>query len=292
MAILITTSALPHNPLYAVASVILVVSGFVAYLLKSLKLDFNPLLSTKQGKASQSLSESVQERIFKALSVSDPLSPPTVPSNLSTRGYLETLPQRAGPRPIFTGVGSPKQSTQLSPCSPADSQSPTNQLREVISDVCERHPSATYLGRSSFEPASPISLYARHRVFNETRYYGEVLNADSVDGFIHCTLHPGDVKTVIEKGWGQRHPMSTRLASWALWFQKAIGRDVSHLQPAAAAATSPIGPKASSQVLLYAPRNEQDLSVIAQVINAAVWWVGAIDARLDDEKRCYDCDCD
>lgn len=28
------------------------------------------------------------------------------------------------------------------------------------------------------------------------------------DGSLHLTLHPKDVKLVLERGWGQRHPLA------------------------------------------------------------------------------------
>jgi len=253
-----------YEPLYAIAA-ILVGSAIITYLLKFVNLDLKPFLASKQGMALQNISSYLYERFLKVLSVSDPLSPPPSLSTIVSRGYLETLPQRMGPRPIITGVSEPRQITQLSP---EEKQVP-NRLREVISDVSARYPSATYLGRSTFEPepSSPTTLYARHRIFNETRYYGEILRADGLDGSIQCTLHPSDVKTVIEKGWGQRHPLSTRLASWLV---RLCGR-------------SQAAPTPSSQVLLYAPRDQAELDILAQVVNAAVWWVGGIDARLDDE---------
>ncbi|KAK5194313.1 hypothetical protein LTR99_002814 [Exophiala xenobiotica] len=260
----IIPSGQSNELLYAIAA-ILVGSAIITYLLKFVNLDLKPFLSTKQGKALQDISSYLYERFLKALSVSDPLSPPSSPSTIVSRGYLETLPRRTGPRPIITGVSHPRQITHLSP---EEKQVP-DRLRQLISEVSARYPSTTYLGRSTFEsiPSSPTTLYARHRIFNETRYYGEILRADGLDGSIQCTLHPSDVKMVIEKGWGQRHPLSARLASWVV---RLSGQSLA-------------APTPSSQVLLYAPRDQADLDVLGQVVNAAVWWVGGIDARLDDE---------
>ncbi|KAK5212978.1 hypothetical protein LTR96_010425 [Exophiala xenobiotica] len=208
----IIPSGQSNELLYAIAA-ILVGSAIITYLLKFVNLDLKPFLSTKQGKALQDISSYLYERFLKALSVSDPLSPPSSPSTIVSRGYLETLPRRTGPRPIITGVSHPRQITHLSP---EEKQVP-DRLRQLISEVSARYPSTTYLGRSTFEsiPSSPTTLYARHRIFNETRYYA--------------------------------------------------------------------APTPSSQVLLYAPRDQADLDVLGQVVNAAVWWVGGIDARLDDE---------
>ncbi|KAL6251060.1 hypothetical protein RBB50_001268 [Rhinocladiella similis] len=254
-----------YERLYALGA-ILVCSAIITYLLKFIKLDIKPFLSTKQGKALRNVSSHLFERFLKAISVPDPLSLPLSASSPASRGFLETLPRRAGSRPLVTGIRHPHQVTQLSP---TEKHVP-DRVREVVSGISAKYPSATYLGRSTFEPdpSSPTTLYARHRVFNETRYYGEILRADGLDGSIQCTLHPHDVKTVIEKGWGQRHPLSTRLASWVMRL----------------AGESRAAPTADSQVVLYAPRNQSDLDVVGQVINAAVWWVGGVDSRVDDES--------
>ena len=38
-------------------------------------------------------------------------------------------------------------------------------------------------------------------VVNETKK-GEVVHLHTLDGSMHMTLHPEDVRTVLEKGWG------------------------------------------------------------------------------------------
>lgn len=260
-----TVSALwAPNFFYVVAS-ILIGSAAVTYLLKFVKFDIRPFLSTKPGRVLENTALRTFERFLNLISVSDPLIPPSSPISKSSRGYLETLPYRRGSRPEVEGIGSPIQRTQLPPWEEKDVQ---DRLRDLIIDIPEKYPQSTYLGRSTFEPASPTSLYARHRVFNETKYYGEIISANTEDGFIHSSLHPSDVKTVIEKGWGQRHPLSGRLTSRLTGL--VDGNQSS--------------PVEGSRVLLYAPRNDEDLEVIKQIINAAVWWVGGIDNRVDDES--------
>jgi hypothetical protein len=250
---------------FYVAASILIGSTIITYLLKFIRLDIRPFLSTKTGKVIESTATKVCVRVLNMLAVSDPLTPPASPITRSSRGYLETLPQRRGSRPEIEGISSPIQRTQLPPWEQKDVQ---DRLRNLIIEIPEKYPQSTYLGRSTFEPASPTSLYARHRAFNETKYYGEIISANTEDGFIHASLHPSDVKTVIEKGWGQRHPLSGRLTS------RLTGL-VDGNQPS---------PVEGSKVLLYAPRNNEDLEVIEQILNAAVWWVGGIDNRVDDEQ--------
>jgi hypothetical protein len=241
-------------------------SALITCLLKIARFDVGRLLSTKQGLVISSLAETIYERFLHTLSVSDPLSPPARSSSSSSRGYLETLPQRTGPRPSVVGTSTPKQTTQTVSGAEKDL---TDRLRSVITTINTTYPHTTYLGRSTFEDGN-ITLFARHRVFDHTKYYGEILNADSFDGFMSTTLHPSDVRTVIEKGWGQRHPLSGRRASWLL---RLLGQ---------AHAT----PTPSSRVVLYAPRSQEDLEAVEQIINAAVWWVGGIDSRVEQESSC------
>ncbi|EXJ77518.1 hypothetical protein A1O3_09745 [Capronia epimyces CBS 606.96] len=251
-------------PLFYAVAFILMASALITYVLGFVNLDITPLLHSEQGKAVQSISHRIYERLLKPISVSDPTIPPSIPASLSSRGYLEPLLPRSGSRPAVSGTCHPKQITQL-PCLDKEIEVP-GRLQDLITAISVRHPRTTYLGSSTFEADGPVTLFARHRVFDETRYYGEILRADRSSGLIQCTLHPHDVKAVVEKGWGQRHPLSTRLASWLAMSKSHPGRS------------------AETRVVLYAPRSQNDMEVVNQVIHAAVWWVGGLDSRVDDEK--------
>ncbi|EXJ59153.1 hypothetical protein A1O7_06584 [Cladophialophora yegresii CBS 114405] len=252
------------NFFYMTAS-ILIGSAIITYLLKFIQLDIRPFMSTKPGKIIETTATKVCERVVDMLAISDPLTPPSSSITRSSRGYLETLPLRRGSRPEVQGISSPVQRSQLPPWEQKNVQ---DRLRNLIIEIPEKCPVSTYLGRSTFEPASPTSLYARHRAFNETQYYGEIISANTEDGFIHSSLHPSDVRVVIEKGWGQRHPLSGRLTARLTGLVDAN-------QPS---------PVEGSKVLLYAPRNNEDLDVIGKILNAAVWWVGGIDNSFDNEQ--------
>ncbi|PWY89727.1 hypothetical protein BO70DRAFT_392941 [Aspergillus heteromorphus CBS 117.55] len=78
---------------------------------------------------------------------------------------------------------------------------------------------------------------------------GEVCHAHPSDGSLHLTLHPADVKLVIERGWAQRHPL-TRESWWWCYMR-----------------TVPTG-----FVMVYAPRNEAELACVLEIIRAAAWW--------------------
>ncbi|EXJ81976.1 hypothetical protein A1O1_08043 [Capronia coronata CBS 617.96] len=258
----IITSHLP--PIFYAIAAILIGTALITYMLEIINVDITALFRSKKGRLGQSAYQPICERFLKTLAISDPTHPPSISSSICSRGYLETLPVRSGPRPTVTGISQPRQTTQL-PCLDKEAEIPSR-LRDVITATCVRYPTTTYLGSSTFEIDGPVTLYARQRIFNETQYYGEILRADRAGGLIQCTLHPCDVKTVIEKGWGQRHPLTTRLASWFAMHEAHI----SH---------SP-----ESRVVLYAPRSQAELEVLKHIMQAAVWGVGGIDPQIDDEK--------
>jgi hypothetical protein len=251
--------------LFIVAAAIAVGTAFATYLLKVARANSKSLLASSSGKLVGATVHKVCERLLNIISVSDPLVAPTTSIAKFSRGYLESLPQRRGSRPEVDGISSPIQRTQLPPW---EKQDVNDRLRKLIIDIPDKYPQSTYLGRSTFEPDSPTTLYARHRAFDQTKYYGEILSANTEDGFIHSSLHPCDVKTVIEKGWGQRHPLSGRLTS------RLTGLVDSNLP----------SPVAGSRVLIYAPRNEEDLEVVEEIIKAAVWWVGGVEHKHDEES--------
>jgi hypothetical protein len=84
--------------------------------------------------------------------------------------------------------------------------------------------------RSCFEKHG-LGLFARHPV-NKT-CQGEIFHVHPSDHSMHMNLHPDDIKEVLEKGWGQRHPLARK--GW--WFLGAM-------------------PVPEDFVMIYAPRGE------------------------------------
>jgi hypothetical protein len=250
--------------LFYILASILNGSTFITYTLKHIKLDLKFFLSSRAGHAITASFSDIHELFLRTPALSDPLSPPKVTSfGLTSRGCIETLPQRAGPRPVVEGISKHRQVTQL----PSLEETIHTCLRDLVADFTVRYPQQTYLGRSTFEDQG-ITLFARHRVYNDTKYYGEILCAHSSDSFMHLTLNPTDAKMVIEKGWGQQHPLASRRASWFYWGGN---------QPA---------PVPGCLMLIYAPKGEAELQIIEQIISAGVWLFSSVDARVDDESRC------
>lgn len=240
-------------------------SVLITCLLTALKLDIRSLMPKKAGAYLASAVESACETFLCLLSVSDPHSAPkTEPSSIS-RGYLQDLPHRTGARPTVRGILNPRQTDQLT----STDKDINGRLRQLLTDSSVKYSESTYLGRSTFEGGN-TTLFARHRVFDQTKYHGEIIGAHVDTGSMTVTIHPADVRAVIENGWGQRHPLSSRRAAW-----------VRHLTTSAH-----LTPKAGTQVILYSPRNQEELNLVEQVVNAAVWWVGGIDSSLRKESFC------
>lgn len=72
---------------------------------------------------------------------------------------------------------------------------------------------------------------------------------------MHLSLHPADVKLFLAKGWGQRHPIAREKSWW--WRVLRTGRR--KLPP--------------NFVMVYAPRDEKELSVVVDIVRAAICWV-------------------
>ena len=77
---------------------------------------------------------------------------------------------------------------------------------------------------------------------------------------MHLTLHPHDAALVISSGWGERHPLAGR---------QIFGK---RLLP-------------SGFVMVYAPRTEEQVAVLMEIVRAAAWWVGGVDLCELQENR-------
>ena len=69
---------------------------------------------------------------------------------------------------------------------------------------------------------------------------------------MHLTLHPLDAALVLASGWGERHPLA------------GISIHGKRLLP-------------SGFVMIYAPREESEITTVIEIVRAAGWWVGGVD---------------
>lgn len=73
------------------------------------------------------------------------------------------------------------------------------------------------------------------------------------------TLHPADAKIVLERGWGERHPLAR-----GGWCRRFVPKEF---------------------VLVYAPRSGEEVEVVMRIVKAGVWWVAGIDVEKEGLER-------
>ncbi|CAK7226161.1 hypothetical protein SCUCBS95973_006106 [Sporothrix curviconia] len=179
-------------------------------------------------------------------------SPPAAEPNLApSRGILRSsnghkeLPYRPGPRPLVAGLAPQRQ---------LDQQASTvcyGKLRAAVEALTRAHPEALCTATSCIEKHG-FGLFARHPV--NVWGQGEVFHIHDSEKSMHMSLHPDDIKEVLDKGWGQRHPLAFK--GWV----KA--------------------PLPTTFVMIYAPRDESDLAIIARIVEAAIWYTMAEKVEL------------
>lgn len=80
-------------------------------------------------------------------------------------------------------------------------------LQDIMKQLADRQPTKLYMGRSSIEKHG-LAMFARHAQSNDR--HAEICHVHESDHSMHMSLHPDDIKHMLEKGWGQRHPLASR----------------------------------------------------------------------------------
>ncbi|KJZ73547.1 hypothetical protein HIM_07103 [Hirsutella minnesotensis 3608] len=182
--------------------------------------------------------------------IRDPFTAPVSdPSRIPEEGILSRhqLPYRPGPRPLVAGIAPQRQLDQLGsrPCYLS--------LRRAMERLSMRSPVKFGTERSCLEKHG-LALFARHPL--QTNCQGEICHVHDSDHSMHMCLHPDDIKEVLRKGWGQMHPLARKG-----WLVKM-----------------PVSP---DFVMVYAPRNEQELQITYRIVEAAIWYILAERIELD-----------
>ncbi|KAL4964578.1 uncharacterized protein BDV14DRAFT_76356 [Aspergillus stella-maris] len=230
------------------------------YLAHAIRKDYHAFLALGPGGTPSTPSGYLRICILRLVTIRNPLEPPSIPPTLHpTTGVLSrsTIPMRPGSRPIVKGIAPQRQITQKASSAIYDS------LSKQIHTFASSHPNTLYTATSCFEKHSTGIFYSlptnptpstsnatsgttNHRMTCN----GEVCHSHPSDGSLHLTLHPADIKLVLERGWAQRHPLATD--NW-WWGPRSVPRGF---------------------VMVYAPRSEEEVKVVGEIIRAAAWWVG------------------
>jgi len=212
--------------------------------------DYNNFCALGPGGTPSTIPGYLRIKFLGLFAIHNPYTPIPIPTHLNRTPYLNSkLSHREGARPKVRGIAPHRQLDQkISP-------DLFVKLRKAITDMGSRSPGLLN-GTSCLEKHGP-GLFAAAPV-NRTRHCsGEVCHAHPSDGSMHLTLHPADAALVLSQAWGERHPLSS-----GGWLARFV----------------PPG-----FVLIYAPRNEEEIEVVTRIVAAAVWWVAGVDVEGEGE---------
>jgi hypothetical protein len=245
------------NSVLAVAIVVtsLFTLGTIVLIFNTVKKDYEAAIARGTGGTPSSFLGYLELNFFRLFRVRNPRTAPEVsPQLYMQRGFLERLPIRQGVRPRIVGLAPQRQITQIGPKPIYEA------LAGIVVDFERTHQAQCYLGRSTFKNNN-TALFARATGYSRTKYHGEICHAHPNDGSMHLNMHPADIKTVVEAGWGERHPLARENWWWNL-----------------------ICPVPAGLTLVYSPRDEKELEVMKDVIKAAAWWMSGVDSKSIEDS--------
>ncbi|KAJ4343136.1 hypothetical protein N0V95_006751 [Ascochyta clinopodiicola] len=209
--------------------------------------DYKAFLSLGPGGTPSTPFGYLKVKTLGLLSLRDPLRPLPIPPHFRPqKGYLDSLPTRSGTRPLVQGIAPQRQQTQ---------RSDEKMYRRLVERMryYAHDPANMLLERTSCFEKNSSGLFASVPITRTCG--GEICHAHPSDGSLHLTLHPADAKTMVENGWGERHPLAR-----GGWFRRFVPREF---------------------VLIYAPRSETELDAVMQIVAASIWWVSGVDVNAD-----------
>ncbi|KOS16632.1 hypothetical protein ESCO_004761 [Escovopsis weberi] len=224
----------------------------VALLIRN---DFHNFLLLGRGGTSSTVQGYLKICCLRLLCLRDPFKAPRAdPTRLPREGILArkaALPYRPGPRPLVAGIAPQRQLDQRG------SQGCYLALRRAMERLALRRPREFGTERSCLEKHG-LALFARFPL--QTNCQGEICHVHDSDHSMHLCLHPNDSKEILQKGWGQRHP----LAREEEFLRMPVSRDF---------------------VMIYAPRDDQELQIVCRIISAAIWYILCEDVDFDVETK-------
>jgi hypothetical protein len=248
-SILITLSALVFTILVMVLSIhisqLSVIYTFLvlAPLLWVVHNDYKRFQSLGPGGTPSTIFGYLKITVLRLFALSDPYTLPISPNPAhTTRGYFQciqfNLPNRSGPRPQVAGIAPQRQLDQPGCLRMYQT------LRRSLACFALGYRDLLKTRTSCFEK-NGLALFARNPIHATCR--GEICHVHHSDWSMHLSLHPDDAKVVLQKGWGQRHPLAR-----GGWMSAYVPREF---------------------VMIYAPRDWTELKAAYRIIEAATFWV-------------------
>ncbi|GAO14428.1 hypothetical protein UVI_02031770 [Ustilaginoidea virens] len=237
---IVTLSAILVLSLHTLGSVLTQCLVLLTPLVLLLRNDYCNFISLGPGGTPSTFSGYLQIAWWRLWALRDPFTLSKNFDSSTQAGILpeQHLPYRHGLRPVVAGIAPQRQIDQHG------SRHSYQTLRRAMVKVGHLHPNKFGTERSCVEKHG-LALFAKHAL--RTNCQGEIVHVHDSDHSMHMCLHADDIRQVLRKGWGQRHPLARRG-----WFLQM-----------------PVSP---NFVMVYAPRDECELQIVYRIIEAAVWY--------------------
>ena len=147
----------------------------------------------------------------------------------------------------------------------------------MLKDLARRYPDRLDV-KTSFLERHTIALFANPNDPNvdphNAVFGNEIAHPHKIDGSMHLIMHPDDVRVVLQNQRGERHPLARANPPqnlldllWLTYFR------IFETRP----------PVPEGLVLIYAPRDEEEMEVVRTMIDAAAWWCSG--GMVDEEEH-------
>ena len=182
-------------------------------------------------------------------------------------GFLSSMPQREGMRPVVAGIAPQRQLDQRN--SPEVFDYLLTNLDHFAAENNSHLRKATSFLEKRTEAIFAHCDCVNHPLF---RTFGcEIMHPHHIDGSLHVVLHPEDIRTVIEAGWAERHPIARADSWWTWWFFTTEGRP----------------PVPEHLCFIYAPRTYEEVCIVMMIVEAGAWYVaGEGKVHADGHMNC------
>lgn len=217
--------------------------------------DYTTFLSLGPGGTPPTPTGYLKIKLLSLITLRNPYLPPPLPPHFRPQSGVLTplsIPLRPGARPLVKGIAPQRQRTQRS--SPGTYNLLLSELRAVV-----RASGSALTERTSCFETHSSGIFATTPILR-TRCGGEICHAHAVDGSLHLVLHPADAGVVLERGWGERHPLAR-----GGWCRRFVPKEF---------------------VLVYAPRTEGEVKVVMEIVRAGVWWVAGMEVDGREKGEC------
>ncbi|KAK8196230.1 hypothetical protein BKA81DRAFT_305280 [Phyllosticta paracitricarpa] len=219
------------------------------FLIYTTYLDYRAFLALGAGGTPHNFGGYLRIKLLSLFRLPNPREPAPLPPDLRPTGYLDgaKLPPRRGPRPEVRGIAPHRQVSDKMGASEGSGIIFDSMLARLRRMAGSEAGNGLVEGTSCFEKHG-TGLFSTRPLTPTCR--GEVCHIHASDGSLHLTLYPGDAKVVIERGWGERHPLAR-----GGWLTRFVPQHF---------------------LMVYAPRDEAEMDVVERIVKASVWWVSGV----------------